>query len=284
LQKVRETAIISAGTVFEAMQWYSWVKDIPQSVTRGIFLNVTGYELDGMHPQFDGILLAADDEGRSYMFKLAPPQSQEAFFAMKISGMPFMVGSSYQNAQQIDESDGSTHSCQGLLMRKFDCSLFDFHSQFSTAALLNRCKAMIIAINSLHRVNIVHMDIKEANIFVKDGNWFVGDFGSCVHFGENVRETTGGYYILPRKEVIDTPAMWHHDWFALALVFVNQLRVHDTHIETSVEGFSERVHEWINTKCEDENLKALLNNMANCVEQSMQLDIEADFVILTDGF
>jgi hypothetical protein len=142
------------------------------------------------------------------------------------------------------------------------------------------------------------MDIKEANIFVKDGIWFVGDFGACVNVGDNVRETTGGCYILPREEVINKPSTWHHDWFALALVFVNQLNVHEGPIESSVNGFKDRVHEWIDTKLQintklegeelqheelkAEELKALLHNMVDCREQLMQLAGEDDVVILTD--
>lgn len=34
---------------------------------------------------------------------------------------------------------------------------------------------------------------------------------------------------------------------------------------------------WSNIKCQDETLKALLTNMANCDEQCMQLVSEADF-------
>ena len=51
------------------------------------------------------------------------------------------------------------------------------------AYLLDRCKAMIIVINSLHSEGIDNMDLKDANIFVRDTVWFVGDFGSFLNFG-----------------------------------------------------------------------------------------------------
>ena len=63
LQRVRETAIITASTSEEAFHWYEWIKAIPQTSTRDHFLNITGYQLSGMHPQLDGILLAADTKG-----------------------------------------------------------------------------------------------------------------------------------------------------------------------------------------------------------------------------
>lgn len=282
LQKVRETAIITAATSVEAVQWYEWVKGLPQSVTRGYFLNVTGYELDGMHLHFDGILLAGDAEGREYMFKLTLPNSIEAFFATKVSGKAFMVASSYQRAEQVDAA-GEKHSCEGLLMRKFDRSLFGHDFQCSTSVLLRRCKAMITAINSLHLDRIVHMDLKEANIFVREGLWFVGDFGACVFHGEPIRETTEGCYLQKRDELIGTPARWHHDWFAMALVLVNQLRVHEVPIDVATEGFRERVLTTINANCEqEEELRALLTAMVDCDEQCMYFEGQTNFPIVSD--
>ena len=63
-------------------------------------------------------------------------------------------------------------------MRRFETSLFGNVFQLSFATLLHRCNAMIIAINSMHTEGILHIDLKESNIFVGGGVWFVGDFGS----------------------------------------------------------------------------------------------------------
>lgn len=73
----------------------------------------------------------------------------------------------------------------------------------------------------------MHMDIKEANMFVKNGIWFVGDDMTSVlakHF-------------LPREEIVSIPSKWHthHDRFGFgAGVFVNhvcQLHIHEAPIE-----------------------------------------------------
>lgn len=283
LQKVRDSAIITAGTVSEAIHWYEWIKDLPASVTRGIFLNATGYELDGMHPQFDGILLAGDDEGRSYMFKLTPSESdKEVLFATRVSGKPFLVASSYERAEQED-ANGDKHACGGLLMRKFDRSLFGHEYQCSAAVLLRRCKAMITAINAMHTDGIVHMDLKEANIFVRDGLWFVGDFGSCVYYDESIESTTEGCYPAALNMIIGKPARWHHDWFALALVFASQLRVHGELIDVSVEGLRDRVLASISANCREvDELEAMLTAMVDCEEQYMHFEGQADFAAVTD--
>ena len=281
LHKLKNTVFITASTPNDAVYWYEWTKDIPQTATRDHFLRVTGYQLDGMHPLLHGILLAGDDSGNFYILKKTPHGSNEAIFASRVCGMPFMVASSYKLAQIIDPN-GVTHSCGGLLMRRFETSLVGNVFQLSFAALLHRCKAMIIAINSMHTEGIVHMDLKESNIFVRGGIWFVGDFGSCVNYGDPIRETTAGCYVLTHQEIIGTPARWHHDWFAMALVIVHQLRIHEALIEFVVAGFRDKVITAIHANCEEVELKGLLLRMVDCEEECVHFEGEGDFETVID--
>ena len=167
-------------------------------------------------------------------------------------------------------------------MRKFEQSLFERVFQLSFAALLHRCKSMIIAINSMHTAEIVHMDLKESNIFVRDGVWFVGDFGSCVNHGDPIREATDGCYLLTLREIIGTPARWHHDWFAMALVLVNQLRIHEAPIQFVETRFRDKVIAAIQANCDEVELKALLIRMVDCEEQCMHFEGEEDFETVID--
>eukprot|EP01035_Chromulina_nebulosa_P009293 gene9293-12551_t len=164
LHKLKNTVFITAATPREAAYWYNWAKDIPQTATRDYFLGITGYQLDGMHAYFEGILLAGDDKGICYMLKQMRFDSKEAIFASRVTGKPFIVATSFENAEAID-ANNIRHSCEGLLMRMFERALFGNIYQLSFAALLHRCKSMIIAINSIHTDGIVHMDLKESNIF-----------------------------------------------------------------------------------------------------------------------
>ena len=100
-------------------QKYCLKNGFPQIATRDHFLRVTEYQLDGMHPFLHGILLAGDDKGNFYMFKQTPHGSNEAIFASRVCGRPFMVASSYK----IIDPNGITHRCGGLLMRRFETSL-----------------------------------------------------------------------------------------------------------------------------------------------------------------
>ena len=167
-------------------------------------------------------------------------------------------------------------------MRRFEQSLFERVFQLSFAALFYRCKSMIIAINSMHTADIVHMDLKESNIFVRDGVWFVGDFRSCVNHGDPIREATDGCYLLTLREIIGMPARWHDDWFAMALVLVNQLRIHEAQIQFVETRFRDKVIAAIQANCEEVELKALLIRMVDCEEQSMHFEGEEDFETVID--
>jgi hypothetical protein len=117
---------------------------------------------------------------------------------------------------------------------------------------------------------------------VREGVWFVGDFGSCVNHGDLILETTGGCYLRKAQELIGSPACWHHDWFAMALVIVNQLRVREAQIEFAEEDFRNRVLNAIHVRCNEEELKALLIRMVDCEEQCMHFEGEEYFETIID--
>ena len=74
-----------------------------------------------------------DDEGLFYMFQQAPLGSKEANYAFRLREIPFLVAASYQQAETT-EPYGVIHSCRGLLMWKFESSLFENFFQLSFAA------------------------------------------------------------------------------------------------------------------------------------------------------
>ena len=115
---------------------------------------------------------------------------------------------------------------------------------------------------------------------MRSGVWFVGDFGSCVNHGDPIRGTTGGCYVLTRQDIIGTPTHWHHDWFAMTLVIVNQLRVREP-IEFVVDGFRDRVLAAIQANCEEVELKTLVR-MVDCEEQFLLFEGERNFETVID--
>ena len=68
--------------------------------------------------------------------------------------------------------------------------------KFPLESLQRQFRKMVDTLTYIHGCNIVHLDVKGDNIFVGgDGEWVLGDFGSCKRVGE---------------EIISTTAMFHH--------------------------------------------------------------------------
>ena len=92
--------------------------------------------------------------------------------------------------------------------------------------LLTRAQQLLAAVRHMHGVGFVHMDIKEANVFVgSGGTWWLGDFGSAVREGAAITSTTRGLH----PELDDwhlkppLPAQRRFDVFMLAALLVRQL-------------------------------------------------------------
>ena len=88
--------------------------------------------------------------------------------------------------------------------------------------------------------------------------------------------------MLKHQEIIGTPARWHHDWFAMALVMVNQLRIHEAPIEFVVAGFRDNVFAAIHANCEEVELTSLLLGMMDCEEKCIHFEGEGDFETVID--
>ena len=223
LQTQRETAIISAGSPEEARHWYEWARDLPHSPTRGRFRSVTGYLLNGPSSIDPRILLAYDANGDASMFKvMTSVDCSEVKAAQAVFGGPGIVPSELRSAEH---EDGSIFC--GLLMPKYERSLADVPELIlSEDVLLNRARTLIASVRHVHSTGFVHMDIKEANIFVGyGGNWWLGDFGSAVPELEPIHSTTLGlhpelstWHLQP-----NLPALRRYDIFMLAGLLVRQL-------------------------------------------------------------
>jgi len=222
LQFIQPLAFSLAATVEEAKQWYEYVKSIPQTTTRGRFHALTGYQLDGAPPNLGpGFLYAYNQEGQPFLFKLILSQEfPEAKAAATLYGGPSIVPAKWQTAHD----DDAERNISGLLMPKYERTLHDIGVQLPLDVLHSRLRDMITAINFIHAKNLVHMDLKDSNIFSDwQGKWWVGDFGSCVPFGSPILSTTPGCYPQPVKELIGTPAAWKYDWYMLCVIFARQV-------------------------------------------------------------
>lgn len=263
LQKLNSGAILTAGTCTEAIYWYEWARDLPKTVTRGVFRNKTGYILDGAHPTVDGLILAFTEDSKEYMCKIMKgPEDPEVFFATAVSGGPFIVPSSFETADY--EADGNKHIFCGLLMPRYSSSMLGLDVQFSEKWLLHVARQLVEAVNFAHSRNIVHSDIKEANLFKKDDVLYLGDWGSAVYHGELVKEATMGYF-RAMEDIRGKPAQWQYDWFALAMSLAS---IKNIHHNIEFERLADSVPELIAT-CNNGDLKELLQAMSVCNDQYM---------------
>jgi Protein kinase domain len=224
LHQLRDTVFITAATPAEALNWYSWARDQPLSPTRGRFRSVTGYLLNGPSTIDAKLILAYDPAGSPAMFKImASKDCPEVLAAVAVNGVPNLVPCTFRSA----EKENGDFFC-GLLMPKYDRSLFSVPDLvLSEALLLERAQSLLAAVRHMHSVGFIHMDIKEANVFVGfDGSWWLGDFGSAVREGEPITSTTRGlhpeltnWHLLSKP----IPAERRYDMFMLVGLLVRQL-------------------------------------------------------------
>jgi serine/threonine protein kinase len=171
------------------------------------------------------ILLAYNPIGDEAIFKMMPSADCAEVIAVNaVFGGPNLVPCKLLNTTRDDGSD----FC-GLLMPKYSRSLAtvpDF--VLAEEHLFVRAQQLLAAVRYMHSVGFVHMDIKEANIFVGTaGSWWLGDFGSSVPEGSDITSTTRGLY--PELEdwhmKSHVPAQRRYDIFMVATLFVRQLDV-----------------------------------------------------------
>lgn len=93
---------------------------------------------------------------------------------------------------------------------------------------------LVEAIAYMHSKNLVHMDIKGANIFIGAGSggpWHLGDFGSSRKIGDLVLSTTFFFY---KEDVLGKPALPEYDWYMfLVVILIESLA--DKHCWTALQ-------------------------------------------------
>jgi len=227
LQVNHHQVLYTTGTPDAAKRWYEHVRDLPKSPTRGRFKSITGYLLNGGWAHGLNLTLAYDPSGGQLIFKrtMQGRGDPEVTAALTISegAPPGIVRCEYRNVV-----DDGGKEFGGLLMKLFARALSSAPDLvLSESILLDRAAVMVAAVRHIHSRGYVHMDIKEANVFVDAaGEWAIGDFGSAVLEHTPITSTTRGLH----------PAVsaWHHgreellalrkyDVYMLAALLVRQL-------------------------------------------------------------
>uniref|UniRef100_A0A7S0RS10 Protein kinase domain-containing protein n=1 Tax=Chlamydomonas leiostraca TaxID=1034604 RepID=A0A7S0RS10_9CHLO len=95
--------------------------------------------------------------------------------------------------------------------------------QLNEALIAAGGRRMCTALSYMHAKNLVHMDVKPANILMDSaGLWFLSDFGSTTPVGQRVFSCTRGFY--PGRDLVGSAATPEFDW---GLLFVTLLTLCD---------------------------------------------------------
>lgn len=122
--------------------------------------------------------------------------------------------------EQTDDSNEEDlrHEVRALVMPRFAGTLKTAF-QLGAECVVHHSKSIIMGLNWLHERGYVHMDVKVSNVFVSsDGNWYLGDFGSCVRVNNLIQTTTNWCYpeLLTRSD----KARFTYDWYMLAVAIL----------------------------------------------------------------
>lgn len=120
-----------------------------------------------------------------------------------------------------EEEDTERHrrcSVSVLVMPRFVASLQASSLRgLKPSVLIAQAKRMVRALNFIHRTGRVHMDVKADNIFLlASGDWYLGDFGSCVAVRSPIHTYTPGCSWEPLRQH-ESPAQFRFDWGMLAV-------------------------------------------------------------------
>ena len=83
---------------------------------------------------------------------------------------------------------------RGLLMIHYQATLAQCKIPLIEEVLLRYGQHLYQAVSTMHKAGYCHLDIKPSNIFLFQGDCFLGDYGAAVKIGEQVRERTIKYF------------------------------------------------------------------------------------------
>lgn len=159
--------------------------------------------------------------------------------------MDFPLVQSEYRTIQIREGTlekGKREQLHVLVMPRFAGSLATPIRKLSSKCIFTNCQRIITAINWIHQRGYVHMDVKEANIFIStNGNWHLGDFGSCVRLDRPIVSYTRWYYKAWLR-LDDTHAQFEHDWYMFAVSLLAQALIENNeHNEPKRTNINDRL-------------------------------------------
>jgi hypothetical protein len=135
-----------------------------------------------------------------------------------------LVAHNLVDASLWGTSCGPHHA--GIILPRYAGILSEFTTSFtpSPELVLKHLDQIAVAVAAIHRINVVHCDLKPSNVFLDAAcNAFLGDFGSMSPTGEKVNSCTMGYCIAEFM-ANRMPAQPMMDWAALVITGLQLVR------------------------------------------------------------
>lgn len=238
----RMLAAASTGNANLCRELYEQIKDLPSTTTRGLIEQQEHISLNG--PMFDkmNILSGVDlDNGNLILLKLLvlPTVDQSTTFdelyqAVQLEAttseeltnadIPGIVKTevvtvNVQNNQGLNTSKGPI---KALKMQRYHCSLAEC-PQLSETIIQKIFHRILGALEGMHNLDYVHMDVKSANILVGAMlSCDLCDFGSTRKEGEPTFSRTAPLnpYVIPSR----TPVIQSMDYVQLCVTIAVELQ------------------------------------------------------------
>jgi serine/threonine protein kinase len=238
---------LAARSLEGLVNFYGLIKDIPSTSTIVAFEEKLKLHINGpISDHYPNILSAIDENEDWYVLKLLRityddgiscsvqqrEHAQEIQRCTELGLASPVVALCPVEAIEVDY-EGQRYVV--LKMPRCMQTLYDKPRTFPNA-ILKQGTQLMEALTYIHNHNIVHMDIKADNIFIRqDKSWLLGDFGSSKHINEEVTSTNLGPFV--RFKILT--AQPKYDWLMLLMVLLKETLPNK--------------HHWIKAFCDVDN-------------------------------
>ena len=126
----------------------------------------------------------------------------------------------FVRSEVVEIEDASNIVRKAIVMPTYVRTVADSARLWPTS-LIDGSTRMIQALEFMHGLDVIHMDVKGSNILIDQaGDWYLGDFGSTRAAGEAVFTTTPSFY---PTSLSGLPALPKYDWFMLLVTILIEL-------------------------------------------------------------
>lgn len=261
----------------QAVELYNDVKRIWGSTTKGQLAILLNLRINGPMSDMCPYLLSAVNPhtGKGMVVKVLEDDNEAAVAKALMEGMPHGVRLVPTEAHKLHLDPKQTraqHACRVydvLVMPRFTFSLA-VSMELMPDIILAEGRKLEDAIEYIHKKGYVHMDVKGNNVLVDEsGSWWLGDFGSAVHVGTQVKTTTNWFmpFKLSRDPAQRPMADPKYDWHMLAVMLLCELYTEDQWQKALMEDGCCPAHKLL-TAIKHVEHKELAEFLATLVERS----------------